>query len=254
MNFIITIGLKCIGRKTYKINENLIINIPLVKHIRGDNAKDECDFWNEVNLFTLTPDDMMSELDSIGIDFEYISSYKLFIYLLTESQVRNKVSPYHKEWLFSNFNIYDLKLKQVTDTDIVLVDDNGTEIINEGVYNELSDIIAEITGIKKTPKKKFGNDFTKKMRIKYDYINKEKKRQQNNKSQYDILSGIILRLVCNANFPYDFETVQDVTICDLMYSLKQIDKDIQVTDLMQTRLVGNDLSKIPMENLSRFVS
>jgi len=34
---------------------------------------------------------------------------------------------------------------------------------------------------------------------------------------------------------------------------QEIDKDIEVTDLMQSRLVGNDLSKIPSKQLSRFI-
>ena len=32
-----------------------------------------------------------------------------------------------------------------------------------------------------------------------------------------------------------------------------IDKDIEVSDLMQSRLVGNDLSKLPKQQLSRFI-
>lgn len=125
------------------------------------------------------------------------------------------------------------------------------EIINEFIYEDLCELISDMTGHRRTPPKKFGNDFAKKMRIKQDYKNKEKARNQKDKS--DVLGSIILRLVCNANFPYNYETVGEITIHDLLCSLKQIDKDIQVSDLMQSRLVGNDLSKIPREELSRFV-
>ena len=109
-----------------------------------------------------------------------------------------------------------------------------------------------ITGHEKTKKKKFGNTYAKKKRIEQDYKQKERIKNQN-KEQSNVLDSIILRLVCNTNFPYNFETIQDVTIYDLIKSLQQIDKDIEVSDLMQSRLVGNDLSKLPKQQLSRFI-
>ena len=139
--------------------------------------------------------------------------------------------------------------------EIVLVDSENKVIIDEKIYNDLSDIICYMTGHKKPKKIKFGNNFAKKKYIEHDYREKEKerKRAEEDKSSSTMLDNIILRLVCNANFPYNFETIGDVTIFNLIYSLKQIDQDIQVTDLMQSRLVGNDLTKLPKEQLSRFV-
>ena len=133
-----------------------------------------------------------------------------------------------------------------------LADSNGKMIIDIDIYNDISKIISIVSGYSKTKKKKFGNAYAKKKRIEQDYKQKEKLRTQNNE-QSNVLDSIILRLVCNTNFPYNFETIQDVTIYDLFQSLRQIDKDIEVTDLMQSRLVGNDLSKIPSKQLSRFI-
>jgi hypothetical protein len=109
-----------------------------------------------------------------------------------------------------------------------------------------------MTGTKKTEKKKFGNAFAKKKRIERDYYLKEKARKEKDKNE-SILDSIILRLVCNSNFPYDFESIQNVTIYDTMYGLKQIDKDISVGEIMDSRLVGTDLNKLPKEALSRYV-
>ena len=36
---------------------------------------------SEVNLFTQTPSDMISELDSMGLDFEELTDYDLFVML-----------------------------------------------------------------------------------------------------------------------------------------------------------------------------
>lgn len=240
--------LSLIGRKSYKYNDNIIINIPTLKQVRGDNEEEESLFWSDVNMFVQTPSDMISELDSMGIDFEQMSDYGLFVlFFLTKKENDNP----HNSILFQNFSFWDLDLQE-NDGQIVLQNKDNITIIDETVYNDISKIISMITGHKKTPKKKFGNAFAKKKRIEHDYKQKEKIKSDNEKNS-NVLDGIILRLVCNANFPYNFETIQDVTIYDLIFSLKQIDKDIEVTDLMQTRLVGNDLSKVSNEQLSRFV-
>ena len=104
---------------------------------------------------------------------------------------------------------------------------------------------------------KFGNNFArqrwlKKVKRKKE-IETEKRKNSDGKSFGGVLDGIILRLVCNANFPYNFETINDVTLYDLIYSLKQIEKDISVSDLMQGRLVGDDLKKYSDKQLSRYV-
>lgn len=236
-----------IGRKNFKYNENITINIPTLRQIR-DGIDDESLFWNEVNLFIQTPTDMISELDSVDIDFEQISDYELFIFLFS---LKKKSSTLNKSILFCNFSLWDLNICNDKDK-YFLADSNGKMIIDIDVYNDISKIISVVSGYSKTKRKKFGNAYAKKKRIEQDYKQKEKLRTQNNE-QSNVLDSIILRLVCNTNFPYNFETIQDVTIYDLFQSLRQIDKDIEVTDLMQSRLVGNDLSKIPSKQLSRFI-
>lgn len=240
--------LSLVGRKTYKYNDDIVINIPTVGQIRSDNEQEESNFWSDVNTFIQTPSDMISELDSMKIDFEQMSDYELFIILFLAGKGSERT---HKSILFQNFSFWDLKVSE-KDGKRVLIDKNEKTVINEEIYNDISAIIALMSGNKKTEKKKFGNAFAKKKRIEQDRKKKEMRKSEK-KGSSDVLGGIILRLVCNANFPYDFESVQKITIYDLIYSLKQIDKDIAVTDLIQTRLVGNDLSKIPRDQLSRFI-
>lgn len=74
-------SLQLIGRKEYQYNQNITINIPLLKQIRSKNPKEESNFWQEVNLFVITPSDMISELDSQGIDFQTVSEFGLFLLL-----------------------------------------------------------------------------------------------------------------------------------------------------------------------------
>ncbi len=70
-----------LGRKTCQANDKVTVNIPTVGLTRGENIEDENNFWSEVGLFTISPDDMVVELTSAGIDFTEISEYSAFILL-----------------------------------------------------------------------------------------------------------------------------------------------------------------------------
>lgn len=245
-----------LGRKTYKVNDKITVNIPTVRLTRGENVEDENDFWSEVNLFTVSPDDMVCELDDLGIDFTKMSDYSLFIFLYSV-QREEKISRSANDLLFADFNLWNLKLLE-RENGYALVNEDGETIIDEEVYGELSDLITFITGHDKPKRFKPVNEMARQRWIKKERrkkeIEKEKQKRQKGKRQSGgVLDGIILRLVCNANFPYNFETVNDVTLFDLLYSLKQIEKDTSVSDLMQGRLVGDDLKKYSKEQLSRYV-
>lgn len=236
-----------IGRKKYRYNDDIVINIPTLSQIRGDNDDNENMFWQEVNLFIKTPSDMVSELDSLGLDFEKISDYEMFIMLL----INFENSKDYKCQLFDGFNFKDLKADSDKQGHFIFVDKNGKEVFNERVYNDVSDILATMIGTEKTPREKFGNEYAKKKWIERDYRKKSKMKKNGEKND-SFLDSVILRLVCNSNFPYNYETIGDCTIYDTIQGLKQIEKDISVTDLMQSRLVGADLKQVPKEELSRF--
>lgn len=238
-----------VGRNVYKYNDLITVKIPTLGQIRGEGNDDiENRFWKEVNLFIKTPSDMISELDSMGIDFEQLSEYMLFVMLLT-GYLEDKNNGFQ---LFEGLDFRKLQLSTDDTGQLVFIDENGVEVFNEVIYIDISNIIATMIGTEKTPKKKFGNDFAKKMRIKQDYKKKAKARKEQDEND-GVLGSIILRLCCNANFPYDFTTIKTVTIYDVFQSVKQIDKDLSVTDIMQSRLVGADLNKLPRESLSRYV-
>lgn len=246
-----------LGRRTYKVSDRVTINIPTVRLARGENIEEENEFWSEVSLFTISPDDMVVELDDCGIDFSKIDEYELFV-LMFSLQKDDKIVKNTKDLLFVGFNLWELEAVKNSDN-FVLVDNNGDVVIDKAVYCKLSGLLAFITGHEKKKRKKFGTQQAKKRWIEYKRRKKEiakekaKRDKGANRASGSMLDGIILRLVCNANFPYNFETVNDITLFDLIYSLKQIERDIGVTDLMQSRLVGVDLRKFSDKQLSRYV-
>lgn len=244
-----------LGRKSYKISDKVIVNIPTVRLVRGDNAEDEENFWSEAGLFSISADDIALDLEKIGIDFTAVSDYSVFM-MLYSARKSDMPKGGAVDLLFEGFNLWELELVQ-TENEYVFMDSDGNVIIDEDIYNRLSDVITLITGHEKPKRMKFGNNFArqrwlKKVKRKKE-IETEKRKNSNGKSFGGVLDGIILRLVCNANFPYNFETINDVTLYDLIYSLKQIEKDISVSDLMQGRLVGDDLKKYSDKQLSRYV-
>ena len=232
------------GKKKYRIG-NVVVRIPTLAMICGSDSEEESrenKFWQEAGLFLRTPTDMISELDSLGLDFELISDYTLFMMMF----IILKSSGYKNCMLFDNFDLFELEEK-----DNCLVDKAGNIVINEDNYTEISDLICRIVGHKKTEKIKFGNSFAKRMKIQLDYEHKERERKKNNKAS-SVLGSMKLRVVCSGKTPYSFESINNVTIYELLWTIKQIDKEKSVDELKQTALVGNDLTKIASDKLSPY--
>ena len=245
-------SISLIGRKTFRYNEKIEIIIPTVNQIRwidevGRIAENQ--FWQEVNLFTLTPTDYMSELDSIGIDFTQLSDYNFFI--LTYLNLKSYFSSLNRpSQIFKGFNFWALNLSE---NEHLTLNDGDDVIINEAIYKDLSDLICYMTCRERTPPKKFGNDYAKKKRIEQDYKKKERLRQKNGSNESNFFDKLILRLVCTADFPYNFATIGEISLFEFMYSLKQIDKNISVDNLISSGYYGNDLKKYSADDLSRYV-
>ena len=231
------------GKKKYRIG-NIVVRIPTIKMICGDGDTENAEnkFWQETGLFLLTPADMISELDSMGIDFEKLTDYELF--LLRHTML--KASGYTECMLFDGFDLFALELSENG-----LSDNRGNVIIDEDNYTEISDLICTILGHKKTEMPHFGNAYARKMRIKFDREKKERERKRKENTA-SVLGSLKLRFVCSGKTPYSFETVGNLTIYELLWSIKQIDKEKSVDELKQTALIGNDLTKIPSDKLSPY--
>lgn len=239
-----------IGRSYYKYNDKITINIPTVNQMRGFGAKEDNRFWQDMNIFVDTPTDRISELDSMGIDFTTLSEYNYFIFMFLQFQPLKKQYK-EKCSLFKGFNFWNLNVKE-KDDNFILVNGRGTEYFNEKVYTEISELLCYMACREKTPPKIFGNDYAKKKRIEFDY-KKKQRLKINNQEDSNIFDRLILRLVCNANFPYDFRTIGEISLFELMYSIKQIDKDISVDDLMLSRYYCDAIKNRSAEDLSRYV-
>ena len=82
----------------YEINDKIAVHVPTVNEIFdfGDQK-----YYSIVQTLIATPFDLMVELDDIGIDYESITNYQLFL-LMMESIAANEENT---EILFGNLDL-----------------------------------------------------------------------------------------------------------------------------------------------------
>lgn len=199
-----------------KITDKITMKIPTLGQICkfGDN-----NYFNFVHTFAATPMDenMIVFLTDIGVDFNHISNFELFI-LLT------RIMPKGSELLFENnidFSKFDPK---TTDDGIPYLKNSDGVIINEGIYNLM---LANMRAINNVPIPKI-------TRVKDDPIQKQlaiedarnqlesRKRKAMFKPSGSALMPIISSMVNSVGFKHDEKTVFDMNICAFWDSVNRI--------------------------------
>ena len=202
---------RLIGRKSCVIGSGITVRIPTVGEIRDDGG-----YLREARLFTVSARELIPELCDLGIDYESISAFELFL-LLFESM--RKTAPLPRERVFTGFELFGLEMKERSGH-TALCSGDGREVINERSFSEISALLRTILGEREKPGIKSGNTYAKRKRIEYERFKREKAVKQGG----DPLGEMILSLVCCADFPYDFRTINDITVCELTAACRQIQK------------------------------
>lgn len=224
----------------YYINDNIFIKNPTLDEIY---LYGEQNFYNLITRFTSIPSDFKSELFNIGIDYEKMSDFGLFML-----QIRG-LTIEESSILFGD-NLDFSKLTEFTNTqteEIVLAESEcsffmpNEVVIDSHIYMMISDYLCKMNGIEKKPE--FGgNEIAKKMLIEIDRDDKAKLKDKPFKS---ILKSSIVSLVNSSDFKYNFETVWDLPFSIFIESARQIQKLKNVESLMFGAYSGNiDTSKI----------
>ena len=231
-----------LNRKEYPLTDNLIVHIPLVSEIRS-SYQDELEYYKLVSVFIKTPCDAMVELDDIGIDYTQVKEYELFI-LSIMSLLNNKSEISSKHWKmifpYSDINNWNLTLE------------------NDDIYMSLADLLRQIVSTEKNmeyykvPEEETRRYIINRARLKQKRALERELR--NGKKSSSALDGVILLLVNNHNFKYNFETVGQITIYDLYACLRQIYSDREIDGLMSGYWSGNvDLKKVDSSKLNRII-
>lgn len=236
-----------IGRKKYKINDNIYIHIPTLNEIRGDSEEDELNYNKSIIDFITTSTDYIVELYDCGINFEDLEDdYSFFIYKHIIS--KDSVFPSDCHLVFNDVYKSDFRVVE-NNGDYYIFDNINDIIINRAIFNDVSDVICKSLFVEKKHRK-----FSNKRSREYA-INREKKVRERNKNKKTSsnLDEVILFAVNNSNFKYDFENVLDLTIYDFYASIKQIQKNESVEHLMLGGYTGNlKLTEFTQNELSKF--
>ena len=181
----------------YKVNDNIAVHVPTVDEIFdfGDQK-----YYNIVQTLIATPFDLMVELDDIGIDYETITDYQLFV-LMMESIAINEEDT---SIFFGNLNLKSFQeAVNPQNGEKVLWDKDNDIVIDQMIALEICNAIRKIH-FWKAPLGKAGNAEAKAYLIER---NRKKKQRLAKKPYKSFLESMIISLVNTEEFPYNYETV-----------------------------------------------
>jgi len=226
---------------SYKINDNISVHVPTAGEIFdfGDQK-----YYSIVQSITSTPFDLMVELDDIGIDYESITDYQLFL-LMFESIAFNEDN---LEILFENINIKNFREAENSNNgERILYDKETGIIIDQLIAFEICKAIRKIH-FWKPPEGKAGNTEAKNYLIQ----RKRLKKQRMAKRPYEsFLENVIVSLVNTEEYKYNYEESMDLSVYKINASLHQIQKKKNWDQIMSGAYFGTvDLTKINLDKIS----
>ena len=225
----------------YKVNDNIAVHVPTVDEIFdfGDQK-----YYNIVQTLIATPFDLMVELDDIGIDYETITDYQLFV-LMMESIAINEEDT---SIFFGNLNLKSFQeAVNPQNGEKVLWDKDNDIVIDQMIALEICNAIRKIH-FWKAPLGKAGNAEAKAYLIER---NRKKKQRLAKKPYKSFLESMIISLVNTEEFPYNYETVMGLSVYKLNASWRQIQKKKHWEQTMNGCYFGTvDINKIDLEKIS----
>lgn len=242
------------------LGNNLSLNFPTVNEFL--NPEFEKKYYSLLSNLISTPTDLAYQLDQIGVDFTEIDPYEMFIKYLAPN-IKNDLSRvlFNDEFDFSKCipitsKSGEIMLKQhiIKNTEKIVNDNHIKKSLwNKSVYlktetttNEYDICFDRITykrvikaltylhGLKQNNDKP-GNNGAKKLFILKSKQNFKKSKSKSNSSQ---MLNIISSLVNNSSFKYNWETILDINICQLMNSFNRIMKHERATLILQSGYSG----------------
>ena len=224
---------------TFAVNDNIHMISPTIGDIIDYG---EANYFSAVHYLTCIPSDMMSMLYDMGIDWETMDDFELFI-MLSRTLGKEEL-----KLVFTDLSLADMQIKVNPDNgEIILRNDETNQTIDKLAYMKIADYLRTIHGI--TPKvKKAANQTTKRILIEVDRQEKQRalKDAQNHKSQLKPLISAMMRY---PGFKYKSNELKECTLYEFMDTVKGASIYISSTSLLQGSYSGFcDTSKIDKKN------
>lgn len=219
----------------YVINDKIVVSQPTI----GDIVKyGEQSYFSMVHTLCATPSSLKSKLWDLGIDWEELSDFELFMMLApTLSADATRVVLGNVD--LTRFKPYPNK----QNGEIVLADKENGIVIDRLIYERIVNYLRKAHGLKKFVEYA-GNKYTKKMMIEIDRQDIEANK---NKPYKSFLMPLISSLKCRMGYTKDY--VRNMGIFEFFDDIGRINVIVSSDALLQGMYSGMiDTSKIKKDS------
>lgn len=236
--------LKMYFGEPYKVNDYITIQVPTIGDIIefGEN-----EFWSAVTPFTGNTTTYRVALWKVGIDWNKISDYELFV------QLCHTLTPKSTQLIFGDFDFSSLVPMKQMDTEKVLLCNPKTleTVIDEITYVRLAEYIRMM--FNQHPKVQFAKGKTAKEMIIRKDENERLKAEKESKGSY--LLSLVSSLVNHPGFKYKQSELKELNIVAFMDSVNRLQVYEQSTAYLKGLYSGFiDTSKIPDSQLNKNIN
>ena len=224
----------------YYINNDIYIYVPTLGEIYDFG---ESEYYRVAQLLTSVPYDLMVQFDDMGIDYETITEYQLFLMLLQSfADSKQDISI-----VLGGLDIQKLKIAENTKTnEKVMINESGECVIDRATQIKITNAIRKIHFWEKN-ERRAGNTEAKKYLIER---NRLKQKRAKRKPVPSFLDESIIKLVNTEEFKYNYEQCLDLSIYKFNASLHQIPKKKNWEQTITGAYFGTvDLNKLNIEKI-----
>lgn len=220
------------------ITDKIHIMVPTI----GEIASDEDTYYTLVSMLTAMPIDFMVQLDDIGVNFDEIDDYDLFLLLFSTIQTMDT------SLVFGDLDLKKFEIATNTENGMrVYYDEEDDVVFDRVVHTKIADTLRMIHGIEKDNRKP-GNDEARKYLI--ERARKKQKRNRRKKQKSQLLQ-LIVAMVNTEQFKYKYDETKDLTIYQFNESVRQIQHKIDYDNRMHGIYAGTlDPKSISQDDLN----
>lgn len=226
-----------LNQSSVQITDQLSLRIPTV----GEILENESTYFSLVSIMTSTPFQYMVQLDDLGIDYTKITDYQMF-QIFFPVYAKQDISI-----IFGDLDLSDIGMYHDHSIDLDVLYSPSTDTkIDEFVYFNMARCMRQVNLLKYERKKPKGEKnkkyFLEKERRHLKNLEIMRKRKEFEQSE---LEKLIVALVNNNRFKYDYNSVLTLPIYNFYQSFQQIQHEINFNNVMRGVYAGTiDTNKL----------
>lgn len=221
----------------YVINEHIVLKQATIDQIVKYGERR---YFSMIHTITAIPSDMKAQLDDIGIDYEEISDFELFMLL---APTLNKEAT---EIVLGDIDLSQLKRYQNNQTgQVVLANKETGLVIDSLIYERMVNYLRKTHGLKKKIEHA-ANKYTKKILIEED---RKQMELNKNKPYQSFLTPLVSSVKVRMGYTKDY--IRNMGIVEFMDDVNRLQIIHNADALLQGCYAGTiDMSKINKSELN----